>query len=191
MAPLTAMTGAKPELRKSAAQRRAAAHALDPAAAAGRLRDHGMAALGRYSFAVFSGYWPIRSEIDPRPLMLGLAESGRLCCLPAVIGPGVLQFRAWDHREALVDGPLGTSHPSETGAVALPDLLLVPLLAFDRRRQRLGYGAGHYDATLTALRAEKPVLAVGVAYAAQEVPEVPTDPWDQPLDLILTEAEII
>jgi 5-formyltetrahydrofolate cyclo-ligase len=181
----------KPEFRKEAAKRRAAAHAVDPIGAAERLAASGFARLSGWEGRVISGYWPIRSEIDPRPLMRALWRPGRVLCLPAVIGPGPLEFREWDGGDALAGGPLGTSHPPEGGAVVEPDLLLVPLLAFDRRRLRLGYGAGHYDATLAGLRARKKVLAVGVAYAAQEVETVPTDPWDETLDLVLTEAGIV
>ena len=176
----------KKALRASAASVRAGAHAAGAAMAAEGLRRHGIAALGGKPIAAISAYWPMRSEIDPLPLMRALAGPATSLCLPVVIGKGALEFRAWVPGEALAGGPLGTSEPSQ-GPPVEPDLLLVPLLAFDRRRYRLGYGAGHYDATLARLRAMKPILAVGVAFAAQEVPEVPTDPWDEPLDLVLTE----
>jgi 5-formyltetrahydrofolate cyclo-ligase len=179
----------KASFRREAARRRVAAHAADPAAAAG-LAAHGSAALASRAFEVVAGYWPMRSEIDPRLLMERLLGRGVRLCLPVVVGPGPLEFRRWRPGDELACGPLGTSHPS-AGAEALePDLLLVPLLAFDRRRHRLGYGAGHYDATLATLRAKRPVFAVGVAYAAQAVDAVPLDPWDEKLDLVVTEVGV-
>ncbi|HLY57089.1 MAG TPA: 5-formyltetrahydrofolate cyclo-ligase [Stellaceae bacterium] len=177
---------AKKELRAAAAAIRAGAHGAGASAAAQALLRHGIAALGGKPVGAISAYWPMRTEIDPLPLMRALAGPATVLSLPVVVGKGALAFRTWVPGEDLAGGPLGTSEPSR-GAAVEPDLLLVPLLAFDRRRFRLGYGAGHYDATLARLRTLKPILAVGVAFAAQEVPEVPTDPWDEPLDLVLTE----
>jgi 5-formyltetrahydrofolate cyclo-ligase len=179
----------KPDFRRSAAAVRAAIPADFRAAAALDLAQHGLALLADRALRSVAGYWPIRSEIDPRPLMSAL---GLLSALPIIDGPGLpLRFRTWRPGDPVQPGRLGTSEPGPDAAELVPDLVLVPLLAFDRRRHRLGYGAGFYDRTLAALRANGPVLAVGVAFAAQEVPDVPIDSWDEPLDLVLTEQGVV
>ncbi len=127
-----------------------------------------------------AGYWPIRGEIDPRPLLLAL---GRPIALPVTGGRGtVLGFRLWRPGEPLAPGPFGLSEP--TGPPAAPDLLLVPLLAYDACGNRLGYGGGYYDRTIAATG----VPAIGAAYAAQEVAAVPVGPDDRPLAGVVTEA---
>nr|WP_252733525.1 5-formyltetrahydrofolate cyclo-ligase [Paracoccus marinaquae] len=137
---------------------------------------------------VLSGYWPMRGEADPRPSMA--AHSGRIC-LPVVTGKAVpLVFRAWDGG-ALEPGPFGTVHPPDSAALLTPRILIVPLAAFDRAGHRLGYGGGYYDRTLQLLRKSGPVTAVGLAFAAQELPGIPAEVFDQPLDLIVTDREII
>jgi 5-formyltetrahydrofolate cyclo-ligase len=182
---------AKAALRRSAGAARAAAHA-DSAAAAEALARHGMVLLGERGFHSVAGYWPMRDEIDPRPLLLALADTGRDVALPAVTAPGeALEFRCWRPGEALVAGPFGTAQPGPQARTVEPDVLLVPLLAYDHRHYRLGYGAGFYDRTLAGLRARKRVLAIGVAYSAQRVAEVPVDGWDEALDLVLTEHGIV
>jgi 5-formyltetrahydrofolate cyclo-ligase len=136
--------------------------------------------------AVVAGYWPMGDEIDPRPLMLAL---GRCLALPVVTGRGQpLEFRAWQLGEEMEPGLFGTTHPLAHAAVVQPDLVLVPLLAFDRQGFRLGYGGGFYDRTLDMLRRKRHLSAIGVAYAAQEVPEVPHDGRDQRLDGVATEG---
>ena len=140
---------------------------------------------------VISGYAPIRSEIDPMPLMRALAAAGHRLCLPVIEAAGrPLAFRAWAAGAAMEQGPFGAAIPTD-GAWLEPQVLLVPLLAFDRRGFRLGYGGGFYDRTLECLRGRGAVMAVGLAYAAQEVARVPTEPTDQRLDAILTEAGLI
>jgi 5-formyltetrahydrofolate cyclo-ligase len=141
---------------------------------------------------VISGFMPLRSEINPLPLMRRLSDAGAALALPVVAGRGQpLIMRAWRFGEPLVAGVWGIREPGPTAAEVLPDLLLAPLLAFDRAGARLGYGAGYFDMTISALRARKPVTAVGLAFAAQELPRVPTGPRDARLDLVLTEREII
>ncbi|NND41520.1 MAG: 5-formyltetrahydrofolate cyclo-ligase [Silicimonas sp.] len=138
---------------------------------------------------VVAGYWPIRTEIDPRPTMTALSES-HAWCLPVVVGQGLpLAFRPWTPGAEMVDGAFGTSWPASEEAVA-PDILVVPMSAFDMRGYRLGYGGGFYDRTLEALRAQGQVTAIGFAYSIQETTQVPTEPTDQPLDLIVTELGI-
>jgi 5-formyltetrahydrofolate cyclo-ligase len=142
--------------------------------------------------AVVAGFMPMRSEIDPLPLMKKLAAAGARLALPVVAGRGnPLVMRAWAFGEPLAAGVWGIREPKPRAAEIAPDILLVPLLAFDRTGHRLGYGGGYYDLTIAQLRERKTVVAIGLAYAAQEVAEVPTTPRDAALDLVLTEREII
>lgn len=137
---------------------------------------------------VVAGYWPMGDEIDPRPLMECLAGRGCPLVLPVVTARGrPLSFRRWDVGDLLEDGPHGTLHPLADAPELVPDILLVPLLAFDAGGYRLGYGGGYYDRTLAGLRAQGRVTAIGLAFAAQRVAAVPRDHHDQPLDLVLTE----
>jgi 5-formyltetrahydrofolate cyclo-ligase len=137
--------------------------------------------------AVVSGFWPIGAEIDIRPLLRELHDRGHTVALPVTPKRGQpLTFRRWRPGDQLELERFGTFRPM--GEPATPDFLLVPLLAFDRRGHRLGYGAGFYDRTLAAL---SPRYALGVAYAGQEVPEVPTGPDDVPLDAIATDRGLI
>ena len=137
---------------------------------------------------IISGYSPIRSEIDPAPLMRMLAALGARLALPAVMARGKsLAFRAWSPDDRLMLGPLGILEPSPAAAELVPDILLVPLAAFDRSGHRIGYGAGHYDTTLAHLRKAKTVIAIGVAFAVQEIKAVPVQPHDVALDYVLTE----
>lgn len=141
---------------------------------------------------VVSGFMPIRSEISPLPLMRRCAAAGAQLALPAIAGRGrPLVMRAWSFGEPLVRGQWGIREPAADARPLAPDVLLVPLAAFDRRGRRIGYGAGYYDMTLAQLRATKPVVAIGVGFAAQEVEEVPTLAHDQSLDFVLTEREFI
>jgi 5-formyltetrahydrofolate cyclo-ligase len=141
---------------------------------------------------IISGFMPLKSEINPLPLLQKLAESGARLALPAIAGRGKpLIMRAWEFGAPLDRGQWGIREPKPDAAEVEPDILLVPLLAFDRAGYRLGYGAGYYDMTIHRLRGLKPVTAVGIAFAAQEVPKIPTTPRDERLDLVLTEREVI
>jgi 5-formyltetrahydrofolate cyclo-ligase len=138
---------------------------------------------------VVSGYSPIRNEIDPVPLMRKIAEQGGLLALPAVMARGQsLTFRAWSPNDRMVMGPLGILEPSPAAAELIPDIMLVPLAAFDRLGHRIGYGAGHYDHTFAHLRKAKAVRGVGLAFAAQQIKAVPALAHDVALDYVLTEA---
>ena len=140
--------------------------------------------------AIVSGYSPIRSELDPAPLMRQLAARGAKLALPAVLSRGKsLVFRAWVPGDRLTMGPLGILEPSPAMAELIPDIMLVPLAAFDRLGHRIGYGAGHYDFTLAHLRKLKPITAVGLAFAAQEIKVVPALAHDVALDYVLTEKK--
>ena len=138
--------------------------------------------------AVVSGFWPIKEEIDIRPLMVDLLNQGCQLALPVVQGKGLpLLFRAWRPGDALEAGVFGTLQPSVRREVVEPDALIVPLLACDEDGWRLGYGGGFYDRTLAGLRTKKTVTAVGVGFNDQLVPEVPHGPSDQRLDWLLTD----
>jgi 5-formyltetrahydrofolate cyclo-ligase len=141
---------------------------------------------------VVSGFMPMRSEINPLPLMKTLAEAGVQLALPVTGRRGEpLVMRAWRWGEPLDSGVWGIREPKPEAPQVDPDVLLVPLLAFDRAGGRLGYGGGYYDLTLARLRSCKAVMTVGLAYAIQEIARVPTTPHDATLDLVLTEQEII
>ena len=139
---------------------------------------------------VVSGYSPIRSEIDPMPLLKRLAEEGARLALPCVTARGQsLVFRIFHPNDRLMLGPLGIPEPSPAAAEVIPDIMLVPLAAFDRQGHRIGYGAGHYDYTLEHLRKAKAIIAIGTAFAVQEIKAVPAQPHDVALDYVLTETE--
>jgi 5-formyltetrahydrofolate cyclo-ligase len=141
---------------------------------------------------VVSGFSSLKSEINPVPLMRKLADQGAQLALPVVAGKGQpLIMRAWSFGEPLDSGVWGIREPKADAPEVAPDILIVPLLAFDRRGNRVGYGAGYYDMTIAKLRAMKPTVAIGIAFAAQEIAEVPVTPRDARLDLVLTEREII
>jgi 5-formyltetrahydrofolate cyclo-ligase len=142
--------------------------------------------------AIVSGFMPMKSEINPLPLMKKLADAGARLALPVIAGRGKpLIMRAWNFGEPLASGVWGIREPKPEATAVEPDILLVPLLAFDRTGHRLGYGGGYYDLTIAQLRARKSIVAVGLAYAAQEIAEVPVTPRDAALDLLLTEREVI
>ena len=138
--------------------------------------------------AVVSGFWPIKDEIDIRPLMEALFDEGCQMALPVVQGRGQrLLFRAWSPGDPLEAGVFGTLQPSAQSEVVEPDALLVPLLACDGEGWRLGYGGGFYDRTLDDLRKRRQVTAIGVGFDLQLVPEVPHGADDQRLDWLLTD----
>jgi len=181
------VNGPKPEARKAALAARAAAHAAHIGGGAGEAARHLTAALVPHAGKVLAGYMAMRTEIDPLPAMA--AHRGPVC-VPVIEGAGLpLRFREWTPGAALTPGAFGALVP-ESGGWLVPEVLVVPLVAFDASGFRLGYGGGFYDRTLEALRARGPVTAIGFAWAAQELPEVPVEPTDQPLDLIVTERGI-
>lgn len=176
----------KPALREQARRRRAALARACPdfAARAARLADELPAAKG----AVVSFYWPMGDEADPRALAAALAARGHALALPVVAGRrSPLHFRAWRDGDGLVVHRFGMHEPVPSAPRVVPDMLLVPLLAFDARGHRLGYGGGFYDCTLAALARK---LAVGIAFAGQEVERLPDAPHDHPLDMVVTETGV-
>jgi len=141
---------------------------------------------------IISGFSPMKSEINPVPLMRKLADAGAQLALPAIAGRGKpLIMRAWNFGAPLKTGQWGIREPGPDAGEVAPDILIVPLAAFDRVGHRIGYGAGYYDMTITALRAKKRVTAIGIAFAVQEIPQVPATARDARLDLVLTERETI
>ena len=141
--------------------------------------------------AIVSGFMAMKSEINPLPLMRKLGEAGAQLALPAIKGRGhPLNMRAYQFGDELARGQWGIREPKPEAPEVAPDILLVPLAAFDRAGHRIGYGAGYYDMTIHALRAQKEVIAVGLAFAAQEISQVPATPRDERLDFVLTEREV-
>jgi len=135
-----------------------------------------------------AGYWPITREADVKPLLNALQQKACICLLPNVIAKDTaLVFRHWLPGDDLAPSDLGIPEPSTNKPEGIPDILLVPLLAFDRQGYRLGYGGGYYDRTLLDLRASRKITAIGIAYAGQEVDSVPHESFDQRLDWVLTE----
>jgi 5-formyltetrahydrofolate cyclo-ligase len=140
---------------------------------------------------VVAGYSPIRGEIDPAPLMRSLAAKGARLSLPVITARGQgLRFRTWSPEDRLVRGALGILEPSPGAAEITPEILLVPLAAFDTLGHRIGYGAGHYDRTLAQLRKSRPITAIGLAFGAQEVEAVPALEHDVALDYVLTDRKV-
>lgn len=175
------MSALKSAARAAAFARRKQAFAAGQGDAAAQLAAH----LARFASQPLAGYIAMRTEIDPTAAMA--AHPGPVG-VPVITGAGQpLRFRAWSPSAAMIPGPFGAAIPA-TGAWITPQVLIVPLLAYDARGFRLGYGGGFYDRTLEALRAHGPITAIGFAFAAQEVPEVPTEPTDQRLDAIITET---
>nr|WP_175581730.1 5-formyltetrahydrofolate cyclo-ligase [Pseudooceanicola sp. HF7] len=180
------MAARKAEARKAAFARRKAAHEAAGPGRGGVLSSF----LAGYRGVPLAGYLPIRTEIPPLAAMEEAAAHGPVG-VPVVEGPGQpLRFALWEPGCAMEEGAFGVLVPVPQLWMQ-PEILIVPLVAFDRAGYRLGYGGGFYDRTLERLRAQKPVLAVGYAYGAQEDADLPLEATDQKLDLIITEAEVI
>lgn len=141
---------------------------------------------------VVSGYAPIRNELDPVPLMRVLAAKGARLALPVILARGhSLSFRAWSPGDRLTLGSLGIPEPSPVAAELVPDVMLVPLAAFDRTGHRIGYGGGYYDYTFSHLRKTHHVIGVGLGFAVQETEAIPALAHDAALDYVLTERETL
>jgi 5-formyltetrahydrofolate cyclo-ligase len=187
----TSIEDAKAELRRQARTRRDALPAGTRAGAAQAIAERPFP-IAITPQTIVSGFMPIGSEINPIALMRKLAGCGARLALPVVAGRGKpLTMRAFVFGQRLVAGTWGIREPATDAAEVFPDILLVPLLAFDRSGERIGYGAGYYDLTIAHLRARKTVIACGLAFAAQEIASVPTTARDARLDLVLTEREVI
>jgi 5-formyltetrahydrofolate cyclo-ligase len=187
----TTIESLKAQIRRDAAARRDALPAAERAAAAATIAARPLPAAVPAG-AIVSGFSPLKSEINPVPLMRAFAEAGAGLALPVVAGRGKpLIMRAWHFGAPLVAGVWGIREPPPEAPEVFPDILIVPMLAFDRTGHRIGYGAGYYDMTIARLRSIKPVIALGIAYAAQEIAEIPVTPRDARLDFVLTERETI
>jgi 5-formyltetrahydrofolate cyclo-ligase len=181
----------KRRARAAAQKERADAHRSYGDTAAFALAKHGLPIAAGEGMSIVSGFFPFTTEISVLPLLAKLASEGWTTALPVVLGKNLpLKFRLWTPGEPTVAGVWDIPMPPETAAEVLPDVVLVPMLAVDNRGFRLGYGGGFYDRTLNVLRKNKSIEAIGIAYAAQEITEVPHGERDEPLDWILTERGI-
>lgn len=182
----------KRRARTAANAARAQAHKALGDRAGLMLAQHELPIARQGDITSVSGFYPYQAEINVLPLLARLVSEGWQTALPVVMAKSEpLTFRAWAPGEPTGRGIWDIHIPLETAPELQPDVLLVPMLAFDRRGYRLGYGGGFYDRTLAELRKLKPVTAIGVAYAEQEMDEVPLAPYDEPLDWILTERGVI
>lgn len=160
------------------------------AAAAASFLD-GLDAVGAHPGGAVAGYWPIATELDDRPLLARLHERGFVCALPVVVARDApLAFRRWAPLDNLESGEHETWQPGPGAPEVVPDIVIVPLLAFDSAGWRLGQGVGYYDRSLAALRARAHVTAVGTGYAAQRFDHVPHGPLDEPMDWLLSEETL-
>ncbi|HZD92080.1 MAG TPA: 5-formyltetrahydrofolate cyclo-ligase [Pseudolabrys sp.] len=181
----------KAQVRTAALAKRDAMPADERAAAAEQI------AAGEFPLpitpgVIVSGFMPLKSEINPLPLLKKLAAAGANLALPVIKGRGhPLIMRAYAFGDELARAQWGIREPKPEAPEVAPDIIIVPLAAFDRAGNRIGYGAGYYDMTIHALRAKKPVTAVGIAFAAQEMARVPAGDRDEPLDLVLTERGVV
>jgi 5-formyltetrahydrofolate cyclo-ligase len=180
------LTTLKTEARKAGFARRKEVFSRVNAAQAAYLSE----VLAGYRGVPVAGYAPMRTEIDPLPALAEAAAHGPVG-MPVIKAKATpLDFREWSPDCAMIEGTFGAYIPA-SGEWIEPEIVIVPLVAFDRHGGRLGYGGGFYDRTLERMRARRPTLAIGFAFAAQEADELPLEPTDQPLDLIVTEAGII
>jgi 5-formyltetrahydrofolate cyclo-ligase len=185
------MSDVKAALRQTAyAARKAAFAARHESGAVAAATAHLLAEIGPPADRIITGYMPIRTELDPLPAMTALHAAGARIAVPVIAGKGLpLDFREWAPGCALATGPFGAQIP-ETGDWLTPDTLVVPLVGFDAACNRLGYGGGFYDRTLARLKAQRPVRAIGFAFAAQALPPLPVTPTDIPLDAVVTEEGV-
>ncbi|MBL8629881.1 MAG: 5-formyltetrahydrofolate cyclo-ligase [Rhodospirillaceae bacterium] len=192
MVSLAAIQAAKIELRRRALAARNEVFQARGEAAAASLASQVARIKRRSDHVIIAGYWPLGSEIDCRPALHDLHKEGWGIALPVAGARGDrLLFRQWTPGQQLEAGPFGTSHPGPSAPMVEPNILLVPLLAFDMKGNRLGYGAAYYDRTLHALRSTRRVEAWGFAFDEQEVPEVPAEATDQKLDGVITDRRLL
>ncbi|WP_209597884.1 5-formyltetrahydrofolate cyclo-ligase [Ruegeria sp. HKCCSP351] len=183
---MTDLTEIKAAARKAAFARRKVAFDTRVPGAAGRLSE----VLAGYRSVPLSGYMPIRTEIDPVSAMAEAAAYGPVG-VPVIQAAGKpLKFSRWTPEGPLKDGPFGAKVP-EVDDYFDPEILIVPLVAFDANGGRLGYGGGFYDRTLEGLRGKRATMAIGFAFDAQEAQDLPLEPTDQPLDMVVTESRVL
>ncbi len=185
-------TPAKADLRRAALERRAGVDEAAREDFAQAIALKGVELARRAVARTIAVFWPIGTEPDTLMLMAALDYHEFITALPVAGAPGApLVFRRWKQGQPLVEGAMRIPEPAPHLPIVQPDLLFVPLAAFDRRGFRIGYGGGFYDATLAQIRAARGAPAIGLAFSAQEIDRVPDEAHDQPLDLILTERELI
>lgn len=187
------MTVSKDQLRRDLQQRRDRYKSTHDARASGQgVLQNLVAASIVAPDAVVGSYWPVKSEVDTRPILSYFYGQGHTCALPVVQAPKKpLLFREWRPGDLLVSGIYNILTPDETAALVTPSVLLTPILGFDRHGHRLGHGKGYYDQTLETLRAHHPIIAVGIAFDCQEVDAIPHLDHDEPMDYIITPTQII
>lgn len=191
MANIAETDSPKAQLREQALARRDALPADERAAAAEAIAARPFPVTVTTGMVV-SGFSPMKTEINPLPLMRKAAQLGARLALPAIAGRGKpLIMRAYTFGDELARGQWGIREPRAEAPEVAPDILIVPLAAFDRAGHRIGYGAGYYDMTINALRAKKKTVAMGIAFAAQEIASIPATDRDARLDFVLTEREVI
>jgi 5-formyltetrahydrofolate cyclo-ligase len=179
----------KANLRLRAFEQRGAIARVDWPDMAKAAANHFLQGVPLNASQIVALYWPIRDEIDCKPLLTALMDSGQPVCLPVVLGDGEpLELRLWEQGQPLYPSGFGTLAPSESAPVVEPDVVVIPLLAFDKLGTRLGYGKGYYDRTLAGL-SKKPLL-VGYAFSGQELDFIPREGHDMPLDILVTEASV-
>lgn len=190
---MTADPASKIVLRRHALARRDLIEPAEAHAAAEKIAPQGVKLVARFvpPGGVISAYWPIRSEVSTRPLLERLAREGYRTALPVMTAAAKpLHFRIWAPGDQLAKGPLGLSEPLASAATVEPDLMFLPLACFDAQGHRIGYGGGNFDATLAAQRARGRIVAIGLAYADQEVDMIPHEAHDQRLDFVITEQRL-
>jgi 5-formyltetrahydrofolate cyclo-ligase len=188
----TVSAAVKDDLRRAALARRRALSAGDRTKFTARLASEGLTLAKRNAARVVSAFYPVRDEPDTLPLLAALADAGFATLLPITVARSApLLFRRWRPGDPTSQGAMRIPEPLAEAPALDPDLLFVPLACFDRRGHRIGYGAGHYDRTLTMLRAKGRAIAIGVAYSVAECDSLPDESHDQRLDFVLTENELI
>jgi 5-formyltetrahydrofolate cyclo-ligase len=181
---------AKAGLRQQASKRRAALGQDFRSFAARTAAGHFFAEVALPHGAIVAAYWPIRDELDCKPVLTRLVDSGQPVCLPIVTGDDQpLTMRLWAQAAPLYASGFGSLAPGDDAPIVEPDVIIMPLLGFDTSGTRLGYGGGYYDRTL-ALMTRRPQL-IGYAFAAQQLPSIPHEPHDIPLDMVVTEDGIV
>jgi 5-formyltetrahydrofolate cyclo-ligase len=187
--PDESIEAAKAALRTRALAQRAAFLATERPGAAKAAAEHFFAGFTLPAGAIVAAYWPIRDELDCRPVLTRLMDSGQPVCLPVVLGDEQpLELRLWEEGAPLYPSGFGTLAPAESAPKVEPDYVLMPLLGFDKLGTRLGYGGGYYDRTLAEFL-DMPQL-IGFAYSGQELDFVPREPHDMPLDAVVTEIGV-
>ena len=181
----------KSHIRRQMLQMRRAKSAQFQESIQAALQQHLLPLLPPPNLAL-SGYFAFEDEVNPIPMMHRLHALGYTMCLPVVVAPKTpLLFRQWTPDAPLLEGVYNIPEPLPSAPEVIPDVVLTPLLAFDRRGHRIGFGGGFYDRTLAHLRQHKKILSIGLAFSFQEIPLVPIEPTDEPLDWILTEKELL